>query len=91
MFVIDLHYIAPLEEIEKYVTAHRNYLDKYYAANVFITSGPKNPRTGGMILASGDSLEQIEQIILEDPFHIHQLARYTITWVLPNKGEMINR
>ena len=85
MFIIDLHYIVPLEEIDKYVAAHRVYLDKYYAAKVFITSGPKNPRTGGA------SQEQIEQIIQEDPFHIHQLARYTITWMLPNKGEMINR
>ncbi len=91
MFIIDLHYIVPLEEIDKYVAAHRVYLDKYYAAKVFITSGPKNPRTGGVILASAASQEQIEQIIQEDPFHIHQLARYTITWMLPNKGEMINR
>jgi uncharacterized protein YciI len=91
MFIIDLHYLVPLSEIEKHVTDHRNFLDRYYAKNIFISSGPKEPRTGGIILASASSLEEIENIIKEDPFYMHQLASYTITRCIPNKGSLINR
>jgi len=91
MFIIDLHYLVPIAAIEKHITAHRSFLDKYYEKKLFISSGPKHPRTGGVILATAESLELVENIIKEDPFYIHQLASYTITCWNPNKGEMINR
>jgi len=43
------------------------------------------PRTGGIILALGKSKEEIEQIIREDPFHIHNLATFTITEFLTSQ------
>lgn len=79
MFIIDLHYIAPLEELDKHLAAHRQFLDKYYAQSLFIASGAKSPRTGGVILVIANSTEEVEKIIAEDPFHQHQLAKYTIT------------
>lgn len=79
MFIIDLHYIVPLEELDKHLAAHREFLDKYYAENIFVASGAKVPRTGGVILAVAGSAEEVEKIIAEDPFHQHQLAKYTIT------------
>jgi len=44
---------------------------KYYAAGVFVVSGRKIPRDGGIILAVGESRERIEAIVREDPFHVH--------------------
>lgn len=79
MFVISLHYIVPLEQLDAHMGAHVKFLNKYYKENVFITSGRKVPRTGGIILAMGKSKEEIEQIIQEDPFYQHRLAEFTIT------------
>lgn len=79
MFVISLNYIAPLEELDQYMEAHVKYLKKYYAADVFIMSGRKVPRTGGVIIAQADSKEILEKIIAEDPFHQHKLAEFEIT------------
>jgi uncharacterized protein YciI len=61
------------------MTAHVKFLQKYYKDNVFVTSGRKVPRTGGIILALADSQEEVEQIIKEDPFYEHKLAEFTIT------------
>ena len=79
MFVIDLHYIVPLEELDAHMTEHVKYLHKYYKQNVFVTSGRKVPRTGGIILAMGKTKEEIEEIVQEDPFYKHKLATISIT------------
>jgi uncharacterized protein YciI len=85
MFIIDLQYIVPLEELDNYMAAHVKYLHKYYKKNVFVASGRKVPRTGGIILALAASKEQVEEIISEDPFHVHQLAEFTITQFLTSQ------
>ncbi|MFA6246267.1 MAG: YciI family protein [Mucilaginibacter sp.] len=86
MFIISLNYIVPLEELDKHMEAHVKYLKKYYAADVFIMSGRKVPRTGGIIIAQADSKEILEKIITEDPFHQHRLAEFEITEFLASQS-----
>jgi uncharacterized protein YciI len=78
MFVIELVYTAPLADIDAHMAAHVKFLKKYYAAGRFLVSGRKIPRDGGIILAVGDSRQQIEAIVAEDPFHRHGLAEFRI-------------
>lgn len=78
MFVIDLNYIAPLESIDAHMNEHMKFLRKHYKENIFVMSGRKIPRTGGMILAMAKSKEEIERIISDDPFIKHKLAEFTI-------------
>jgi uncharacterized protein YciI len=78
MFVIELIYKAPLEEIDARMTAHMVFLKKYYAAGNFLVSGRKIPRDGGIILAVGKNRQQIEHIIQEDPFVKDGLAEFRI-------------
>ncbi len=85
MFIIDLNYIVPFEELDTHMEAHSQYLEKYYKKNVFVASGKKVPRTGGIILARANSVEEVEKIITEDPFHKHQLAEFTITHFLTTR------
>ena len=61
------------------MTEHVKFLQVYYKKNIFVTSGRKVPRTGGIILALGKSKAEIEKIMSEDPFVIHHLAEYTVT------------
>ena len=79
MFIINLHYIVPLEDLDAHMAAHVKYLKKYYKSDVFLVSGRKVPRTGGVIIAQADSKEILEKIIAQDPFYIHKLAEFTIT------------
>lgn len=85
MFIIDLKYIVPLEKIDAHMTEHVKYLRKYYDQNVFIASGRKVPRTGGIILALASSKEEVEKILHEDPFITHKLAEFTITEFLTSQ------
>ncbi len=78
MFVIELIYKVPLEDIDARMAAHVVFLNKYYAAGNFLVSGRKIPRDGGIILAVGKSRQQIEAIIREDPFVKDGLADFRI-------------
>jgi len=85
MFIIDLNYIVPLEELDTHMADHVKYLRKYYKKNVFVASGRKVPRTGGIILAVAASVEELKKVIAEDPFYKHQLAEFTITQFLTSQ------
>lgn len=86
MYIIDLHYIVPLEQLDAHMTEHVKYLHKYYKQNTFIASGRKVPRTGGIILALAGSREEIDHIISKDPFHTHNLAKFTVTEFLTSQS-----
>ena len=58
---------------------HMAFVKKYYAAGVFLASGRKIPRDGGIILATCESRERLETIVHEDPFYTHGLANLRVT------------
>ena len=79
MYIINLNYIVPLETLDLHMAAHVKFLKEYYRKNIFVASGRKIPRTGGIILALANSKSEVEEIIREDPFYKHKLAEFTIT------------
>ena len=85
MFIAILTYKKPIEEIEKNLAEHIKFLDKYYENKKFLISGRRNPRTGGIILVNSNSLEEVSQIIREDPFYVNNLADYEIIEFIPTK------
>lgn len=85
MFVILLTYKKPLSEVEKHLAAHREYLDRHYAAGRFLCSGPLNPRTGGVILCRADNRAAVGTLTTEDPFRVHGIADYRIVEFSPTK------
>jgi uncharacterized protein YciI len=85
MFVILLNYIKPLSEVDRFVPQHIEFLDRYYASGHFQISGRKEPRTGGVILSTAATREEIDNIIEQDPFHRARIAEYEIIEFHPVK------
>ncbi len=77
MFIVVINYKKPIEEIEKHLVAHRAFLEEGYQKNYFIASGPRNPRTGGIILSQLKDRTQLETILQQDPFQVNGLADYS--------------
>lgn len=90
MFIFKLTYRKPLEDVEKHLAAHREYLDKFYQAGNFIASGPREPRVGGVILCNVGSTEEAKNIIAQDPFFINEIADYEITLFHATKHNSAN-
>ncbi|WP_374776726.1 YciI family protein [Streptomyces sp. NBC_01310] len=85
MFVMELTYTAPVEDVEDEMDAHISWLDGYYASGVFLASGRKVPRDGGVILAGGVSRAEVERIAAEDPFTVAGVCSYRITEFIATK------
>lgn len=84
MFIIQLTYKVPLAEVDQYLEEHKLFLKKNYAQEVFLLSGRKQPRNGGIILAQAENMSGIHNIIEEDPFYRNGIAEYQVTEFLPS-------
>jgi uncharacterized protein YciI len=78
-FIIDLEYIVPLDAVEPHLEAHLQFVDEGYEKGYFLASGPKVPRSGGVIFAVAESKEALVSFSNKDPFISEKLAQLTIT------------
>lgn len=79
LFVVDIEYVVPFEQIEPVLSPHMAFIKQGYAEGRFLASGPKNPRTGGVIIAIGTSRDEIETLMAQDPFAQNGVVRMQIT------------
>jgi uncharacterized protein YciI len=59
-------------------------LKQEYADGKFLASGRKVPKTGGVILCSVKTRDELEAILAKDPFHIAGIADYEIIEFIPS-------
>ncbi len=85
MFVVLVHYVKPLEEIDAHLAAHRQFLEEGYSRGYLLASGPRTPRTGGVILARAPSAEELSAYLARDPFLLAGVARYEVLEFTPVK------
>ncbi len=85
MFIILLTYQVPLPEVDKYLQAHREFLDYHYKQGLFLTSGPMKPRTGGVIIALTRDKSHLEAVLQQDPYHLAEIATYQLIEFTPVK------
>ena len=83
MFIAILTYKKTLEEVDRYLQAHRDYLAEHYAAGDFIMSGPQTPRVGGVIVMKAENHSVVDTIIAQDPFKVNGIADYQIVEFTP--------
>ena len=85
MFVVILTYLADLAQIDDALQDHIAWLDQQYADGVFIASGRRVPRVGGVILARNLSGDDLERRLASDPFRQRGLAEYAVTEFVPSR------
>ena len=78
MFLLSLTYKVPNDEVDRHLDAHKAWLKEGYDAGLFMASGRKVPRTGGLILARGARAD-IDAMARRDPFHVNGVAEYFIS------------
>lgn len=76
MIIVKMTYKTPISEVDKYLQAHREYLDYYYKQGLLLASGPMKPRTGGIIIALTNDRAYLESILQQDPYCLAEIADY---------------
>lgn len=83
LYLVLLRYVAPLEAVDRWLPAHRDYLQQRYAEGSFLLSGRREPRTGGVVLATAPSRAALDALLDEDPFHREGVAEYEVVAFVP--------
>lgn len=85
MIIVKLTFKVPLSEVDKYLQAHREYLEYHYKQGLFLASGPMSPRTGGILIALTKDHEKLEAVLQQDPYHLAEIADYELIEFTPVK------
>jgi uncharacterized protein YciI len=81
MYILTLTYLKPVEELDRLMDGHVAWLKTHYASGLFIASGRRVPRTGGVILARSGDRAALDAAIAQDPFVTHEAARCDVVEV----------
>ena len=85
MFIVNITYKVPLEDVDQHLEAHIAFLNRQYELGTFLASGRKVPRTGGIILAKGRNRNALLEVLKRDPFKSEGLADYEVIEFVPSK------
>lgn len=85
MFIVQLTYKTPISEVDKYLQAHREFLDYHYKQGLFLVSGPMKPRTGGILIALTKDRALLESVLKQDPYALAEIADYELIEFIPIK------
>lgn len=85
MIIIRLTYLVPLQEVDKYLSAHREFLDYHYKQGLLVASGPMKPRNGGIIIVNSKNRPEVEELFKKDPFYLAEIADYDFIEFTPIK------
>lgn len=58
-------------------------MEEGYQKGLFICSGRREPRTGGVILVNLEKEEEVKQVVSKDPFYVYGIADYTFIKFIP--------
>ena len=74
LFVAVLTYLRPLAEMDAAGPDHVAWLQRGYDDGSLLASGRRVPRTGGIIIARGTDVAEVEAHLRTDPFQQRGLA-----------------
>ena len=75
-FIINLQFTQPFDTFGDVVPAHRAFLQAGYDQGLLLMSGPKQDKTGGIIVARAESEPRLRELMNQDPYLIHGLAHH---------------
>jgi uncharacterized protein YciI len=84
-FLVDVHYLVPFEQISEVLPDHRAFLQTGFDMGLLLMSGPKEPRTGGFVVARAESQADLEAFFDNDPYKIKKVASHNFVEFNPVK------
>jgi uncharacterized protein YciI len=83
MFLLRATYNRPIEEVDALLEDHKAWIMKNFDAGRILLTARQVPLIGGIILARGESAEEMWAMLDEDPFKISGMAEYEVLEYAP--------
>lgn len=75
-YMVEITYSIPADELGEIIAQHRAFLQTGYESGMLLFSGPKIPRSGGIVLARAASLDEVHEFFSNDPYQKNGVATY---------------
>ena len=77
-FLLEGQHIVPFEQrAPELIAAHREFLQRGYDTGRFLLSGPSTPPTGGILVARGESLDELNEYLANEPYCKAKVMRFS--------------
>lgn len=83
MFVVTMTYTAPLVEVAPWRPAHGDWLNDLISRRLLLAAGRQVPSVGGVYLAAGMPVEDLDQILATDPYVLNGVASHSVVEFVP--------
>jgi len=91
IFVCISQYLVPLDEVDKYLDDHIEWLTRLDQAGRSVVTGRREPPVGGVMIISGDSIVEVRELLSSDPFQKNGCTAYHVHEVALNPDPMKGR
>ncbi len=78
MFVLISRFQKPLDEINRTLPLHGEWVQRQYESGRFLVSGRREPPIGGIVVVRASSEEELRELLTTDPYQQRGLAEYEI-------------
>jgi uncharacterized protein YciI len=78
MFVLISRFQRPLDEINRSLAPHSEWVQRHYESGRFLVSGRREPPIGGIIVARASSEQELRELLTTDPLQQLGLAEYEV-------------
>jgi uncharacterized protein YciI len=76
VFLLMARYTKPIEEVDALLEEHKAWIGRN--ADKILLTAREEPLIGGLILARADSVDEIWDMIRDDPFHAAGMSEYEV-------------
>ena len=87
IFVATLTYRVPMDQVEAATADHRAYVKTLHEQGKLLASGPFAPRVGGMLMLQAGSRDEVDMMLVDDPFLDRGIATYEVRQWIPTIGQ----
>ncbi len=78
MFVLLSRFQKPLDEVNRSLAPHSEWVKRHYESGRFLVSGRREPPIGGIIVAQASSEQELREVLTTDPLQQMGLAEYEV-------------
>jgi uncharacterized protein YciI len=92
MFLLLCNYTKPIEDVDKALVAHREYLKEKTRSGELLVAGRREPRSGGILITTHKTMLEATKFVENDPFMIQGVAEFQILeWTPTVKMESMEK
>lgn len=84
MYVVLIDFVRSLEDVDRLAPAHKAWLETLRNSATLVLSGRRDPRTGGVLVATAPNREALDHLLASDPFVVSGVATHTVIAFRPS-------